>query len=93
MADDDGIIDVYRVREVAGIGPPRVFPNSRIAKKKRDPATLPRKRKIRRKQMRKSRSSQAKASISRYNFPIEGKFFPPSQFQETAATTQTSVLL
>ncbi len=41
MADDDGIIDVYRVREVAGIGPPRVFPNSRVAKKKRSPGHAP----------------------------------------------------
>ena len=38
MADDEGIIDVYRVREVTGIGPPRVFPMSRVAKKKKGPA-------------------------------------------------------
>jgi len=38
MADDEGIIDVYRVREVTGIGPPRVFPMSRVAKKKKRPA-------------------------------------------------------
>ena len=37
MADDDGIIEIYRIREVAGIGPPHVFPNSRVAKKKKGP--------------------------------------------------------
>ncbi|MGO9016495.1 MAG: hypothetical protein ACLQF0_16105 [Dissulfurispiraceae bacterium] len=37
MADDEGIIDVYRVREVTGIGPPRVFPMSRVAKRKKRP--------------------------------------------------------
>ena len=37
MADDEGIIDVYRVREVTGIGPPRVFPKSRVVKKKKSP--------------------------------------------------------
>ncbi len=38
MADDEGIIDVYRIREAAGIGMPRVFPLSRVGKKKRRPA-------------------------------------------------------
>lgn len=37
MADNEGIIDVYRVREVTGIGPPRVFPMSRVVKKKKRP--------------------------------------------------------
>ena len=41
MADDDGIIEVYRVREVAGIGPPSVFPYSRVAKKKKSPGHAP----------------------------------------------------
>ena len=74
MADDGGIIDVYRIREVTGIGAPRVFPKTRVAKKKRAP--LKRQGKLRRKQKRKSLPSQAKVSISRYNFPIAGKIFP-----------------
>jgi len=38
MADNEGIIDVYRVREAAGIGMPRVSPMSRVGKKKKRPA-------------------------------------------------------
>jgi len=38
MADDDGIIDVYRIREVTGISTPHVFPKSRVAKKQKSPA-------------------------------------------------------
>ncbi len=39
MADYEGIIiDVYRVRDLTGIGPPRVFPLSRVEKKKERPA-------------------------------------------------------
>ena len=38
MADDEGIIDVYRIREVTGISTPHVFPKSRVAKKKKRPA-------------------------------------------------------
>ncbi len=37
MADDGGIIDVYRIREVTGIGAPRVFPKTRVVKKKKGP--------------------------------------------------------
>ncbi|HXW68216.1 MAG TPA: hypothetical protein VEJ88_01305 [Dissulfurispiraceae bacterium] len=35
MADDEGIINIYRIREVTGIGTPHVFPKSRVAKKKK----------------------------------------------------------
>jgi hypothetical protein len=38
MADDEGIIDAYRIREMTGIGTPRVFPISRATKKKKKPA-------------------------------------------------------
>ena len=37
MADDEGIIEIYRVREVTAIGTPRVFPSSRVAKKMKRP--------------------------------------------------------
>jgi hypothetical protein len=38
MADDEGIIDVYRIREVTAISTPHVFPKSRVANKKKRPA-------------------------------------------------------
>lgn len=40
MADYEGIIDGYRVREVTGIGPPRVFPLARITRKKQRPGPV-----------------------------------------------------
>jgi len=35
MADDDGIIERYRIREVTGIGTTNVFPRRRVVNKKR----------------------------------------------------------
>ncbi len=35
MADDADIMDLLRIRQVLGIGTPRVFPLSRVAKKKK----------------------------------------------------------
>jgi len=35
MAADDDIIDLLRIREVMGIGTPRVFPLNRVAKNKK----------------------------------------------------------
>jgi len=37
MADDDGIIELYRIREVTGIGTPNVFPRRRVVNKKKSP--------------------------------------------------------
>jgi len=37
MADDEGIIDIYRIREVTSIGTPHVFPSSRVLKKMKRP--------------------------------------------------------
>jgi|GEM_PF-2832948 hypothetical protein len=38
MADDEDLLDLLRIREVLGIGTPRVFPLGPIGKRKKRPS-------------------------------------------------------